>query len=245
MNKKIALCFLTYNNLSQPKLWEHFIHPKYNIYIHNKEYFKGVFEKYCIKNKVRTKWGHISLIKATLILFKEAFQREENEYFILLSDKCIPLYSAIEIYNKVEQIDNNLLLTCPNESRNRYNLLANKKFISKDIFSKQHQWMLLKRETVKFFIENDFTRIFGDNFYIPDEHYFITIMNKFNIPCINKQMTYVNWCENSDLHRYRPLPKTYALLTNEMIVRILKSDALFMRKVGPECILPSYFKIIN
>ena len=38
---KIALCFLTYGNLSQPKLWEKFINSKYNIYIHNKDDFTG------------------------------------------------------------------------------------------------------------------------------------------------------------------------------------------------------------
>ena len=49
---KIALCFLTYGNLSQPKLWKNFINPKYNIYIHNKDKFTGEFEKYCIDDKV-------------------------------------------------------------------------------------------------------------------------------------------------------------------------------------------------
>ena len=45
MKEKIALCFLTYDNLSQPKLWYNFINSKYNIYIHNKDKFTGVFEQ--------------------------------------------------------------------------------------------------------------------------------------------------------------------------------------------------------
>ena len=79
METKIALCFLTYGNLSQPKLWTHFINSKYNIYIHNKYEFTGVFKRYCIKNKVETAWGNISLVKATLNLFKEAFKNKENK----------------------------------------------------------------------------------------------------------------------------------------------------------------------
>ena len=106
---------------------------------------------------------------------------------------------------------------------------------------KQSQWMLLKRNSVKFFIENDYTYIFGDPFRIPDEHYFINIMNKFNISFINRKITDVNWKENSDLKKYRKKPKTYSKLTNEMIKHILKSDTLFMRKVARECNLPSYF----
>jgi hypothetical protein len=243
MANKIALCFLTYNNLSQPKLWKNFINSKYNIYIHNKDKFTGVFEQYCIKNKVETKWGDISLIKATLNLFKEAFQTEENEYFVLLSDKCIPLYGADEIYNKVKNLDNNLIAATGIDppARGRYKFLADKTFFNENTFMKQHQWMVLKRDTVKFFIENDYTHIFGDNSIVSDEHYFINIINKFNISFINKMITYVNWNEKSDLTKYNKLPKTYSKLTNENIENILKSGTLFMRKVGPECNLPSYF----
>jgi hypothetical protein len=240
MKEKIALCFLTYDNLSQPKLWENFINSKYNIYIHNKDKFTGFFEQYCIHNKVKTKWGDISLIKATLKLFEEAFQTKENKYFVLLSDKCIPLYSANEIYNNIKNLDNNLILSY-NLHRERYNSLADKSFFNEDTFMKQNQWMILKRDTVKHFIENDYTHIFGDNFNVPDEHYFINIINKFNISFINKKITYVNWSEKSDLIKYKKLPKTYSKLTNENIENILKSGVLFMRKVGPECKLPSYF----
>jgi len=237
---KIALCFLTYGNLSQPKLWKNFINPKYNIYIHNKDKFTGEFEKYCIDDKVETNWGELSLVIATLNLFKEAFQTKENKYFVLLSDKCIPLYNADELYNKVKKLDNNLILNY-NEHRERYDSLADKTFLNKYAFMKQHQWMLLNRTTAKFFIQNDYTHIFSDNFIIPDEHYFINIMNKFNIPYINCNMTFDNWFEDSDLEKYRKRPKTYSKLTNENIFNILHSESLFMRKVGPECNLPSYF----
>lgn len=242
--KKIALCFLTYDNLSQPKLWKNFINPKYNIYIHNKYDFTGEFQKYCIDNKVETKWGNISLIKASLNLFKEAFKNKENKYFILLSDKCIPLYSPDNMYNKIKKLNNNLIITS-DLNRNRYNLLADKTFFNENTFMKQSQWMLLKRKTVKFFINNNYTHIFGDNFDVPDEHYFINIILKFNIPYINKKITYINWKDESDLTKYRKFPKTYSKLTNEDIKNILKTNSLFMRKIGPECTLPSYFDKFN
>ena len=60
--KKIALCFLTYDNLSQPKLWNQFrLNNKFNIYIHNKTKFncKYNFHKYCISKIIKTKWGDI------------------------------------------------------------------------------------------------------------------------------------------------------------------------------------------
>jgi hypothetical protein len=241
MDAKIALCFLTYGNLSKPELWKNFINPNYNIYIHNKYKFKGEFEKYCIKDKVKTEWSHISLVKATLKLFNEAFKNKQNEYFILLSDKCIPLYNPDTIYNNIKRIDNNLIM-CFKQNEERINNLQDKKFLTKDEFMKQHQWMCLKRETIKFLIENDFTQKFGEKFKYSDEHYFINVINKYNISFINRQITYVNW---NSKKRSKAHPQTYLSLTNENIENILESNCFFMRKVDLKCKLPSYFNKIK
>ena len=47
------------------------------------------------------------------------------------------------------------------------------------------------------------------------------------------------------MKKFKKHPKTYLKLTNKMIENILKYDTLFMRKVGPECKLPSYFDKIK
>ena len=96
---------------------------------------------------------------------------------------CIVRY---DIYNNIKNLDNNLIISC-NLHRKRYNSLADKTFFNENTFIKQSQWMILKRDTVKFFIENDYTHIFGDNSEVPDEHYFINIINKFNISFINNR----------------------------------------------------------
>ena len=84
-NKKIALCFLTYNNLSQPKLWEHFIHPKYNIYIHYKNDVKlKYFDDYKINETVSTKYADISIVKAQNHMLQEALKDINNTHFIFL-----------------------------------------------------------------------------------------------------------------------------------------------------------------
>ena len=242
-SKKVALCFLTYDNLSQPALWSNFAHAteKYNIYIHNKNPCTGEFRKYCIKNRIETKWGDITLVKATLRLFKAAFDVSENEYFVLLSDKCIPLYSPDEIYNSIGWLGNNVVSNYRLNS-SRYDTLAKKHFFARYRFMKQNQWMILKRNTVGFFIKNDYTHIFGSNSAVPDEHYFINIMNKFNIGYVNRLITYVNWKEDSDSKKHNRLPKTYDILTDNAVKRILRSGCLFMRKVSKECVLPSYFE---
>ena len=82
----IAFCFLTVDNLNKPDIWEHFFKnvnkDKYNIYIHNKNNFKGKFDRYKIDNICETEWGSVSLVRATLKLFEEAFKDNKNKYFI-------------------------------------------------------------------------------------------------------------------------------------------------------------------
>lgn len=246
MEPKVALCFLTYDNLSQPELWKQFQSSKYSIYIHNKNSFTGDFAQYCIGNPVDTKWGDISLVKATLSLFQEAYNSPENKYFVLLSDKCIPLYGPDEMYKRIAEADDNILNAFKTEVGSkwhnmRYNTIADKCFFDESDFYGQSQWMLLKRETVTFFLDNDYTDIFGPLCDVPDETYFVNIMNKFEINFRKRVMTIVNWDEESDLQKYNKLPKTYSNLTNGITQHILESGCLFMRKVGPECILPSYF----
>ena len=67
------------------------------------------------------------MVKATLNLFKTAFENKENEHFVLLSDKCIPLYNA----KHAPQLEN--------EPKNhwhhiRYKAVAKKEFFDENNF---------------------------------------------------------------------------------------------------------------
>jgi len=249
---KLALCFLTYDTLSQPALWQRLIEANKNIinvYIHNKtNIYNDEYDlkKYCIPNRVETKWGDISLVQATMCLFEEAFKNQENEYFILLSDTCIPLHNIQTIYNEIDSIGQSILCSLDvKKDLKRFHTFQDPTFFSKEEFAKQMQWMCLKRKDVVFFLKNDFTPIFGPAFWIPDEHYFIIIMNKYNIPFYNKRITYDNWVEKSDnIVDYKPFPKTYSSLSNEQVQKILKENTFFMRKVAKEAVLPYYFNSI-
>jgi hypothetical protein len=245
--RKIALCFLTYKNITRNKLWNFLLKNcknKYNIYIHNKYKFKDKitnFDKRCLKKKVRTSWGTISLVKATLLLFEEAFKDKDNKFFILLSDKCIPIYNLDYIYNKVFEINNNII-KCYVGNKSRYNNMKDKSFLKRENFMKQNQWMLLNRETVLFFIKNNFINNFGYNFHIPDEHYFISIIIKFNIKYKNEFITYVNWTDKSDSKKYRMYPKTYCILNYKNVIKIRESsNFFFMRKISEDCVFDKKF----
>ena len=242
--KKIALCFLTINNLSKPKLWSNFLDKtdKYNIYFHNKEKFvdnENELHKYCIEENVPTKWGDISLVHATLKLFETAFRDNENKYFILLSDNCIPLYDLNSIYEKIVELDSNLI-SCGPWNQNRAEKLNDKSFFLKEEFMKQSQFFLLKRTTVEWFLNNNYTHIFGKKFVCTDEHYFINLLRKFNISYLNKRIMHVSWSIGSGLH-----PKDYLILTQKEIDEIKRDNkyCFFIRKINKDCILPEYYDL--
>jgi len=238
--KEIALCFLTYDNLSKPKLWQQFDleDNRFNFYIHNKKDFDGYFNQYCIKKKIETQWGKLSLVKASLLLFEEALLNENNKYFILLSDKTIPLFDPDTLYKKIIEIEDNLIFKFRVRWRGR---LKDKTLFNGQKKFLHHQWILLNRKTTKFVVENDYTDEFGTKCIVPDERYFGNILTKFNIEFKNKMSTFANWKQKSDSRKYRRLPKTYLKLKNSHVKEIIKKDCLFMRKVPEECELPSYF----
>lgn len=238
---KIALCFLTYENLSQPKLWSNVFNNNkslLNVYIHNKYEFKdNEFEihKYCIKNRVNTKWGHNSLINATLKLFEDAYSDVNNKFFILLSDKCIPLYSFKYIYDDIIRTNMSQINKCNHKSIDRYKNVNKKSFITPDDFYKQSQWMCLSRDDVGFFLDNSFLHIFKQNFFALDEHYWICILHKYNRPYIEKNITYSNW------ESKKANPKLYTEITNCEILKIKKIyKTYFIRKISNECKLPKW-----
>lgn len=262
--KKIALCFLTIGNLSQPKLWSKIFEnnkDKLNIYIHNKIDFideEYNIHNFCIKDRVETEWGKKSLVEATLKLFKTAFLDDDNYFFLLLSDSCIPLYNFNYIYEKINIMNSNIIygsiLGKKQDNKNLYDgNFFHKKNINRFIktsqssffhnkYFKQSQWFLLKRDTVNFFLKNDFLFIFTNNFFAADEHYFINICEKYKINYLNKLVTFVNWNNKNDCYKK---PVTYHLLHNDNIKDIKKTNAFFMRKVSKNCKLPSYFDDIS
>jgi len=239
---KIAFCFLTYENLSQPTLWNNFFknnQDKYNMYIHNKCPFIDNtyhFENNCINNCVETKYAHISVVKATLELFKKALLDNENQFFVLLSETCIPLFNFDHIYNRIQLINTNIFQVANNNSIERFNDIIDPNFFDKNIFLKQNPCIILNRLTVDFFVNYDFTYLFNDNFYAPDEHYFVNLCNKFSIPYVNANINYSYWEYNN-----KGRPKLYYNITNEEINAIKSDTFLFMRKIAKECNLPEYF----
>jgi hypothetical protein len=242
-NDKIAFCFLTMGDIHQLNVWKDFFkghENKYNIYIHPKEYDKvsNSHKKYVIRKRLKTNWGDVSLVNATLELYREAYKDSENKLFVLISDSCIPLYNFDYVYNYLITTNSNI---CPihyfepPKLKHRYTALKDVTFLPYKKFQKTSQWCIMKRDTIEFLIDqdNDYTDLYT-NMFAPDEHYFINLFDKFHIKYLNNKVTFDNWNEESENVKHRPLPKTYLTVSIQDINKARKEGCLFFRKVCPE-----------
>ncbi|KAE8693611.1 UPF0587 [Hibiscus syriacus] len=103
---KIAFMFLTIGPLPLSPLWERFFNGDeglYSVYIHSLPSFKAefppssVFYGRHIPSQV-SEWGKMSMCDAERRLLANALLDISNEWFILLSESCIPLYNFSVIY---------------------------------------------------------------------------------------------------------------------------------------------------
>lgn len=187
----IGFLFLTISNLNQPKIWEKFFKDvdksKYKIYNHPK--FAGnvtdqLLKSGIISNRVETKWGSSSLVKAEINMMGEAY-KDGCDMFIVLSESHIPLYPFDIVYHILESYQYNYL-----------GLMS----IYDNIF-KTSQWVILNRETVKFILNEKSNSVnsFKKNVknknqdVIIDETYFPNLLHNNGIQWFNISTTYVKW----------------------------------------------------
>uniref|UniRef100_A0A6C0E800 Nucleotide-diphospho-sugar transferase domain-containing protein n=1 Tax=viral metagenome TaxID=1070528 RepID=A0A6C0E800_9ZZZZ len=240
---KIAFCFLTVGDINKHNVWETFLKGNehlYNIYVHPKYPNKvtSFFKNYIIPShdQIPTEWGKISLVKATIKLLQNAIKDQNNKMIILVSDSCIPIYNFDYIYNDLISQQNNIISMHNQQNiytHLRYKQISNPKFIPHHKFKKVSQWMALNYLTANYIVKNDYTNLYKD-MSCPDEHYFVNILDKFDIPYNTRKLTFDDWDNPSLDPKYRPYPKTFTELNNNNLRNARRTGALFIRKVAPE-----------
>ena len=234
----IAFCFLVYDSIIRSELWNMFFkdidNEKYIVYIHpkNNNICNYTFNYKIINNKVNTlSKDHITIVKATIQLFKEAYLYNKNiTHFIFLSQSCIPLYNFDTIYEITQKFNNSIISYIDNNKKERYYQLHNniKKHIKYINFVKQQPNMILIKNDVVDLLNNDFT-IYFNNMQCPDEHYFINILlNVLKKKIIKHQ---INFC-NYDLNKTQALE--FKLIDKILIDKIRSHGFLFMRKLNKD-----------
>jgi hypothetical protein len=240
---KIAFCFLTYENLDRPDIWNSFfknadlkkysavIHPKNILAINN---FQYDFPVSTVKNIIYTKnKTDISIIRATIRLLETAYKDEEITHFLFLSQSCMPLYDFDTIYKIVTHSDRSIISNIKNNKKERYFQLSKElqKYMSYEKFTKQQPNMMLVRQDVYKIIQNQNLVNHFNNMTCPDEHYFVNILILLGSDIIFNQIVFCNF--NLSFTQ----AKEFMLVDDKLKLNIKKLGFLFMRKVTKKTIV--------
>lgn len=229
---KIAFMFLTPGSLPFEKLWEKFLQGhegRYSIYIHASREKPVHSSPLFVDREIRSEkvvWGRVSMVDAEKRLLGNALLDIDNQFFILLSDSCIPLHTFDYIYNylmgtNVSFVDS-FLDPGPHGS-GRYSIEMFPEIEHRD-FRKGAQWFAItRRHAILIMADNLYYRKFklyckptvGRN-CIADEHYLPTLFKIVDPGGIsNYSVTHVDWSEGKWHPRsYRAADITYELLRN-------------------------------
>lgn len=207
-NPKIAFMFLTKGPLPLAPLWERFFkghEGRFSIYVHslpsyNEEFPRSsVFYKRHIPSQV-AEWGKMSMCDAERRLLANALLDISNEWFILLSESCIPLYNFDKIHSYITGSKYRFIGAFDDPGpygRGRYNEnMAPEVDITQ--WRKGSQWFEINRRLAIYVVEDTIFHSKFEAFCKPhcyvDEHYFPTMLTirAANI-LANRSITWVDW----------------------------------------------------
>lgn len=205
---KIAFMFLTKGPLPLGPLWEKFFKGHeglYSIYVHSLPTFENkfpsssVFYKREIPSQI-SEWGKMSMCDAERRLLANALLDISNEWFILVSESCIPLYNFSLIYHYIKKSKHSLMGAFDDPGpygRGRYNKNM-APVVNITQWRKGSQWFEINRRLAVSIVEDatyypKFTEFCRPPCYV-DEHYFPTMLS-IQVPNLlaNRSSTWVDW----------------------------------------------------
>ena len=174
----IAFCFLTRELPLQSELWYEFFAEArekglpFVVVVHNKERISKAspahtarhwFKERVCGRTVDTAWGNVSLVRATVEMWREAIRREPRvSHLCLLSESCIPLWGFAQIHRAVVCMPRTTFDARPRgESNDRFEHLKDQSLVRPEHRRKQAQWFVAARRDADWFLKNDFTARWG------------------------------------------------------------------------------------
>ncbi|KAF7139034.1 hypothetical protein RHSIM_Rhsim07G0143900 [Rhododendron simsii] len=254
---KIAFMFLTKGPLPLAPLWERFFNGHeglYSIYVHSLPSFQDQFPASSVFYRRQvSEWGKMSMCDAERRLLANALLDISNEWFILLSESCIPLYNFSVIYHYIMKSKYSFMGAFDDPGpfgRGRYNSnMAPEVNITQ--WRKGSQWFEVNRKLAVYIVEDTkFYPKFSDfckpSCYV-DEHYFPTMLT-IQAPNLvaNRSITWVDWSRGGA----HPATFGRADITEEFLKRVLEGQScfynnqpssvcfLFARKFAPSALDP-------
>lgn len=231
---RLALLFLTHGDTHHPDIWREFVAEspeRVRLFSHPKEpqLLRGGFlEGTAIRERHRTAWGDVSLVRATIALLRAALEEPELTHFALLSESCVPVRPLPETLKLLDWNPKSrftwrdLTKASPTEKRRALDLPQ----VPAACWRFQAQWWLLERTAAEWVARVDYTDLFA-KMEVPDEGYFSTVLCLLGFPLADRVVptpsTWTHWEGGSH-------PLSFETLPPADLERIVESGALFARK---------------
>lgn len=256
---KIAFMFLTRGPLPMAPLWERFLKGHeglYSIYIHALPSYianyppSSVFYGRHIPSQV-AEWGRMSMCDAERRLLANALLDISNEWFVLLSEACIPLHNFTIVYDYILRSRFSFMGAYDDPGpygRGRYNdNMAPVVNITQ--WRKGSQWFEVNRKLAVDIVQDDTYYPKFEQFCRPacyvDEHYFPTMLSIHSPRLLaNRSITWVDWSRGGA----HPATFGKADMTQQFFKKILQGQTcsynnqtssvcfLFARKFAPSAL---------
>lgn len=258
---KVAFMFLTRGPLSLSPLWEKFLKGHeglYSIYVHSLPSYQpdfnqtSVFYRRHIPSQV-VEWGQMSMCDAERRLLANALLDIYNEWFVLVSESCIPLFNFSIIYKYLLRSRYSFVGAFDEDSphgRGRYNPKM-VPVVNITEWRKGAQWFTVNRRVAASMVEDTkyypkFKEFCRPACYV-DEHYFPTMLTIESPQLIaNRTVTWVDWSRGGA----HPAMFGKADITEAFLNKILEGNTclynnqpsslcyLFARKFAPSALEP-------
>nr|CAB3498329.1 unnamed protein product [Digitaria exilis] len=205
---KVAFMFLTRGPLPLAPLWERFFRGHeglYSIYVHALPSYQAnftsgsVFYRRQIPSKV-AEWGKMTMCDAERRLLANALLDISNEWFVLLSESCIPVYDFNTTYQYFQNSSQSFVMAIDDPGpygRGRYNLNMTPE-VELDQWRKGSQWFEVDRDLAIQIVKDTVYHPKFKEFCRPscyaDEHYIQTMLS-IEAPqaLANRSVTWVDW----------------------------------------------------
>ncbi|XP_019092125.1 PREDICTED: uncharacterized protein LOC104746558 [Camelina sativa] len=205
---KIAFMFLTKGPLPFAPLWERFFEGHesfYSIYVHALPNYRSGFPSSSVfyRRQIPSQpvaWGEMSMCDAERRLLANALLDISNEWFVLLSEACIPVRGFNLVYNYISRSRYSFMGSVDENGpygRGRYSYAMGPE-VRLSQWRKGSQWFEINRGLAVEIVEdivyyNKFKEFCRPPCYV-DEHYFPTMLYiGYSDMLANRTLTWTDW----------------------------------------------------
>ncbi|PSC68190.1 histone deacetylase 14 isoform X2 [Micractinium conductrix] len=170
----------------------------------------GIFIKHIIPGRVKTEWGHLSLVAASRRLLAESLNDPLNERFVLLSSSGVPLYDPLTFYQRLMGVERSHVAACYESywlSVPIWKPAMETPLLKKEHVRKSSQWFSLTRKHAELTVADEevyeaFKHCDCWKAGTPDEFYLATLLKAHdevpNTHCSTP--TWVQWPSTPSAH---------------------------------------------